>query len=314
MNNFLEDPSDLDRDVVDLLAKAGAPPEREATGLLFSPRAGEIQRSVVEWIKQWRAQLDNSYYFRSDVADEIFEFDGVKCSIVKNAQWLEALENRNWSKHEIYSYNGYALFKQVPYLFDGITGSLEEEVVFARAIEAYGGVDLVHLDEHGWLCAFISSHEWDRDNPGRTNKLWVKERIIEMVISVKKQIGAPRILLVDPAEGKISCSTNLESYSIGPQAVFSVPCDWTDEISGQLARAVIGYLQGQQLSSIEVGALRTYFQQWIQSRAWDMNSHATIESRRSLGNLRETVQSIRSADDIGQWLDGAVKLGLKPLT
>jgi hypothetical protein len=51
---------------------------------------------------------------------------------VKNAQWREALETRNWTKHEIYSYNGYVLFKQVPYLYDGITGSLEEEAAFAR--------------------------------------------------------------------------------------------------------------------------------------------------------------------------------------
>jgi hypothetical protein len=281
--------------------------------LLFRPRPDAILHRLAEWIEHWRAHLDNSYYFRPDVADEIFESEGVKCSIVKNAQWMEALETGNWSKHEIYSYNGYALFKQVPYLFDGITGSLEEEVVFAREIEAYGGIDLTHLDEHGWLCSFIASHDWDRDNPGRTDKLWIKEQIIEMVISVKKQIRAPRILLVEPEESEISRSTIAKSYSIGPREAFSVPCDWTDEISGHLARAVILYLRGQQLSSEEVGALRTYFRQWIQSRVWDMNSHATIESRRSLGTLRDSVQRLRSAVDIGHWLYGAMRLGLYPL-
>jgi hypothetical protein len=90
--------------------------------------------------------------------------------IVKNTQWTEALETRNWTKHEIYSYNGYALFKEVPSLYDGITGSLEKEAACGRGIEAHGGIDLVHLDEHGSLCSFIASHEWDRDNPGRTDR------------------------------------------------------------------------------------------------------------------------------------------------
>jgi hypothetical protein len=313
MNNLFEDPSDQDRDIVDLLAQAGPPPEQEVMELLFRLRPDGILHRFAEWIEHWRAHLDNNYYFRPDVADEIFEFEGVKCSIVKNAQWMEALETRNWSRHEIYSYNGYALFKQVPYVHDGITGSLEEEAAFARGIEVHGGIDLVRLDEHGWLCSFIASHDWARDNPGRTDKFWIKEQIIKMVISVKKQIRAPRILLVDPTESEISRSRNAKSYSIGPREAFSVPCDWTDEISGHLARAVMVYQQGQQLSTGEVGALRAYFRQWIQSRVWDMNSHATIESRRKLGELRDSVQSIRSAVDIGHWLYGAMRLGLNPL-
>ena len=161
MNHF-EDESDPDRDVVDLLAQAGPPPEGDAIRFLFRPRADKVLNSITRWNEQWRAQLDNSYYFRSGVADEVFEFDGVKCSVVKNAQSLEALETRNWSKHEIYGYNGYALFEQVPYLLDGIAERLEEEAVFAHGIEAYGGIDLMHLDEHGWLCSFIASHDCDR--------------------------------------------------------------------------------------------------------------------------------------------------------
>jgi hypothetical protein len=247
------------------------------------------------------------------VADEVFEFDGVKCSVVKNAQWLEALETRNWSKHEIYGYNGYALFEQVPYLLDGIAGSLEDEAVFAHEIEAYGGVDLIHLDEHGWLCAFIASHDCDSDNPGRTDKSWIKEQIIEMVLSAKKQTRASRRLSVEAVEDAIGRNTSIEPYSIRAQEVFSLPCDWTDEVTGQLARAVILYLQGQQLSSRDVDALRIYLRQWIQSRIWDMNPHATIENRRALSRLRDSVTSIRSRKDIGQWLQGAEKLGLNSL-
>jgi hypothetical protein len=315
MNNLFEDPSDLDRDVVDLLAKAGPLPkeDEEVAPLLFSPRKGEIQRAVWEWIQQWRAGLDNSYYFRSDVADEIFEFGDVKCSIVKNAQWMEALETRNWSKHEVYGYNGYALFKQAPYLHDGMTGSLEEELLFAREIDVYGGVDLTHLDEHGWLCSFIASHDWDRDNPGRTDRVWIKEQIIKMVVSVKKLIPTPRSPVAEPAGAEIGDQSDQQMRRIGPMEAFSFPCNWTDEISGYLGRAVLLYLQGQQLSTGEIGVLRSYFRQWIQSRVWDMNTHTTIESRRMLGMLRHSVGNIRSPREISRWLEDARSLGLNPL-
>ena len=114
-----------------------------------------------------------------------------------------------------------------------------------------------------------------------------------MVVSVKKQMRASRTPSVEVAEGEISHSRS-ESYSICAQEAFDVPCDWTDEVTGQLARAVPLYLQGQQLSTRDVDALRIYFRQWIQSRIWDMNPHATIENRRGLGRLRDSVTSIRS--------------------
>jgi hypothetical protein len=312
MNNFFEDSADLDRDVVDLLAKAGRPPEEEA-GLLFSPRPHEVFRAFSEWNEQWRAHLDNSYYFRSEVADEIFEFDGVKCSIVKNTAWMEALETRNWSKHGIYGYNGYALFAEVPYLFDNVTGSREEEMIFARAIDAYGGVDLTHLDQHGWLCAFSASHDWDRDNPGRTDKVWMEEQIVKMVVSITQQSRLHRVVQGDAPTLDNSHFPNMETAMVAPREAFGIPCYWTDEVTGQLAPAVVAYQQGQELSRRQIAVLRTYFRQWIQSRVWDMNTHATINSRRALLNLRESVESIGSPDGISQWLYGARQLGMDPL-
>jgi hypothetical protein len=92
--------------------------------------------------------------------------------------------------------------------------------------------------------------------------------------------------------------------SIGPREAFGVPCYCTDEVTGELAPAVRAYLQGKQLSSKYLGALRTYFQQWIQSRVWDMNTHATIESRRAVGKLRNSVETIQSASDVNHWLGG----------
>lgn|SRR5947209_7253199 len=94
---------------------------------------------------------------------------------------------------------------------------------------------------------------------------------------------------------------------------FRVPCYWTDEVSGQLAPAVHAYLKHQQLSREQVQVLRAYFAQWIQSSVWDMNTHATKQSRIELRVLRESVSNIHSADDIHRWLQGAEILGLDPI-
>jgi hypothetical protein len=51
------------------------------------------------------------------------------------------------------------------------------------------------------------------DNPGRTGKSWLKAQIMEMVPSVKKQTRACRRLSVESAQGEISRSTSVESYS-----------------------------------------------------------------------------------------------------
>jgi hypothetical protein len=80
-----------------------------------------------------------------------------------------------------------------------------------------------------------------------------------MVISAREVASAPRSLLVDPAEGETGRSTSVASHSVTPRESFSIPCDSTDEITGQLAQAVVFYLRGQQLSSRDVGALRNYF-------------------------------------------------------
>jgi hypothetical protein len=115
--------------------------------------------------------------------------------------------------------------------------------------------------------------------------------------------------LVIRSLGKSTLSLCLTSTILRPTrtafARMKSVADWRGQ-SYSICRA-------KQLSRGEIGALLTYFRQWIHARVWDMNSHAMIENRRSLSKLRDSVQSIRSADDIGQWLRGAMKLGLDPL-
>lgn len=107
--------------------------------------------------------------------------------------------------------------------------------------------------------------------------------------------------------------SNPERDGLSARESFRVPCHWTDEVSGQLAPAVKAYLKRQHLSRAQVRVLRAYFVQWIQSPVWDMNTHATTQSRIDLRLLRESVSKIHSNDDIQHWLEGAVKLGLDPI-
>jgi hypothetical protein len=107
--------------------------------------------------------------------------------------------------------------------------------------------------------------------------------------------------------------SNHERDGLSARESFRVPCHWTDEVSGQLAPAVKTYLKREPLSRERVRLLREYFAQWIQSPVWDMNTHATKQSRVELRWLRESVSKIHSDDDIHRWLEGAAHLGLDPI-
>jgi hypothetical protein len=76
---------------------------------------------------------------------------------------------------------------------------------------------------------------------------------------------------------------------------------------------VKAYLKRQRLSRVQVRIFRGYFAQWIQSPVWDMNTHATKQSRVKLRLLRESVSEIHSDDDIHRWIEGAEQLGLDPI-
>ena len=79
------------------------------------------------------------------------------------------------------------------------------------------------------------------------------------------------------------------------------PKYWMNETSGVLEPAVQAYLKGWPLSVLQIGVLRAYLRQWIQSPVWDMNPHITEESRTQLAQLRSSVEMIRTRQDVETW-------------
>ena len=91
------------------------------------------------------------------------------------------------------------------------------------------------------------------------------------------------------------------------------PGYWMNETGGELAPAVMRYLEGQPLSERDIELIRLYIQQWIGSPVWFMNPSLTDEGRRDLDRLRELARVLNNRGAIDAWLTLAVDFGVDPL-
>ena len=97
------------------------------------------------------------------------------------------------------------------------------------------------------------------------------------------------------------------------QLLIAAPRFWRDETSGVLAEAVMAYLSGQALGANQLGYLRAYCVQWIDSPVWDANPHQDADSSRELQTLREKAKNIHSVEQLDRWLDDALDLAIEPI-
>ena len=81
------------------------------------------------------------------------------------------------------------------------------------------------------------------------------------------------------------------------------PGFWRNETSGRLAPVVEAYLRGDPLSAHQIGVLRSYLRQWIESPAW----RGPV-----IDGLRDAIHSLHSRAQIAHWLDRAIEAGADP--
>ncbi|AFY74751.1 hypothetical protein Syn7502_02813 [Synechococcus sp. PCC 7502] len=87
--------------------------------------------------------------------------------------------------------------------------------------------------------------------------------------------------------------------------IITQPLYWKNETSGHLEAAVIAYVNRLELSSKDIGLLKSYFAIWVNATVW-------MQSK-ELENLRQSVEAIATVEDIHQWLDKAIDIGIDPL-
>ncbi len=83
-----------------------------------------------------------------------------------------------------------------------------------------------------------------------------------------------------------------------------MPCFWLYETSGVLRPAVKAYLDGEELTSRQIAALRAYFRQWIAGN-WAATPGINI--------LRRRIDGLIDRAAIREWLDLADEEGVDPL-
>lgn len=91
------------------------------------------------------------------------------------------------------------------------------------------------------------------------------------------------------------------------------PGYWMHETGGELAPAVMAYLEGDSLTVRQVALIRAYFRQWIYSDVWDLNPRLGDDGRGILAGLRSDVARLLSRKCIDAWVARAVEFGLDPL-
>jgi hypothetical protein len=82
------------------------------------------------------------------------------------------------------------------------------------------------------------------------------------------------------------------------------PGFWMYETSGVLRPAIAAYLEGDELTPIEIAAIRAYLRQWADAPGFQ---GADVEE------LRASVDSLTNRQAIKRWLDNAGHAGIDPL-
>jgi hypothetical protein len=91
------------------------------------------------------------------------------------------------------------------------------------------------------------------------------------------------------------------------------PRFWMHETSGVLRPAVEAYLRGDEMTAMQIAAMRAYLRQWIMATVWDENPHADANDRKGLDLLRNKIESLSDREAIDDWLDAAEYAGFDPL-
>ena len=113
--------------------------------------------------------------------------------------------------------------------------------------------------------------------------------------------------------GRIQSAWRCAAAGLGQRAAMSAPCYWRNETGGQLVPAIERYLTNDELRNGDIPLIRAYLRQWINSSVWDDNPHLDADGLRELADLRSSVETIATREDIDAWLKIAFDKGLDPL-
>jgi hypothetical protein len=91
------------------------------------------------------------------------------------------------------------------------------------------------------------------------------------------------------------------------------PGYWMNETGGELAPAIMRYLDHVPLSKRDIELIRLYILQWIGSPVWEMNPDQTEEGRAELERLRELARVLTNRGAIDAWIALALDVGIDPL-
>ena len=98
----------------------------------------------------------------------------------------------------------------------------------------------------------------------------------------------------------------------------SLPLYWRNETSGQLAPAVLAYLEdrtgGHRVPESDLCLVVEYLKQWVKAPCWEQHwLDVDDEYKASWRALQKDVDGLKTAEEVGAWLMRALDFGIDPL-
>ncbi len=91
-----------------------------------------------------------------------------------------------------------------------------------------------------------------------------------------------------------------------------LPFYWEDEVSGELRKAIHAYLDhavdGKPFTDAQLELMRDYLEHWVSAPCWDNEAFET-----ELSKLRADVRTLRTSEQIHDWIHEALDIGMDPL-
>lgn len=84
---------------------------------------------------------------------------------------------------------------------------------------------------------------------------------------------------------------------------------WKQEKSGVLEIAIHRFLNDLPLNDDLLSHLQTYCQHWADFDGW----RVPFEQKEDLARMRSSIRDFKTVDDLQNWLDLALELGIDPL-
>ena|SRR6266700_1673751 len=89
------------------------------------------------------------------------------------------------------------------------------------------------------------------------------------------------------------------------------PLRWGDDTTGVLPAAMLAYFE-HKATPEQFGLVREYGEYYIHAPCWDWNPHLTEEGKQELAQVRASIKTVKTEQELEDWTIACLDLGIDP--